>query len=154
MYERGPGWKYRRLAHFGQNVSQGLPMKQSSELNMIASIDSTAAARTVDSNLWDEVGETFIREMDNAQITLKLNTAGKDSKEDVQAELTTSLRHLLEKCLDHQGVLELVNDKHPEQAVITSRINLRAKFIPVPIQLELRETSLSGLCIGQATHAD
>jgi hypothetical protein len=59
---------------------------------------STEVARTTHQT-WDEVGETFIRELGYSRIVLRLNEAEKESREDVQAEFRTSLNEFLEECL-------------------------------------------------------
>lgn len=59
---------------------------------------STEVARTVHQT-WDEVGESFIRELGYSRIILRLNAADKESREDIQADFRTGLSEFLEQCL-------------------------------------------------------
>lgn len=122
-------------------------------------IDSTEAARSTH-NTWDEVGEAFIRELGYSRIILKLNAADKDSREDVQAIFRTSLGEFLEQCLvSHSNILDearrvradtqmLLNTQDkPADFMLTddqggnrSMVTIAAKYVPVPITLEMRET--------------
>lgn len=59
----------------------------------------TSEVATTIHQTWDEVGESFIRELAYSRIILRLNHADKDSREDIQAEFRTSLVEFLEQCL-------------------------------------------------------
>lgn len=63
-----------------------------------ADTDSTEPSRSTKAR-WDETGEGFIRELDWSQIILKLNTAEKETREEVYAQYTASLRSFLDDCL-------------------------------------------------------
>ncbi|KAI8455528.1 C2 domain-containing protein [Phakopsora pachyrhizi] len=85
---------------------------------------------------WDETGESFIRELDWSRCSLKLNTAEKDTKEEVYAEYTSGLKPFLEECLDepHEFVLEDLEGGN------RSTVMIQCRYIPVPIILEPRES--------------
>ncbi|KAL8287656.1 hypothetical protein RQP46_003514 [Phenoliferia psychrophenolica] len=94
---------------------------------------STAPARSPHA-VWDEIGESFIRELDYSQIILKLNTAEKETREDIVASKTIDMNEFLEACLDK-----------PTQFVLSDGgarnvVTIAAKYIPVDITLEPRES--------------
>lgn len=60
--------------------------------------DSTEHSRSTHCK-WDEIGEFLITELDYATITLKLNSADKDAREDVVAVYTADLNDFLEASL-------------------------------------------------------
>lgn len=60
--------------------------------------DSTEPARSPHAK-WDEIGEVFIRELDFATVHLKLNTAEKETREDVIAAASIDMNVFLENCL-------------------------------------------------------
>ena len=120
---------------------------------------STDTARTAHQT-WDEVGEVFIRELEYSRIILRLNEADKDSREELQADFRTSLPEFLEQCLvstapprrvelradwfrtgssflqDKPADFMLTNENGGNRSTVT----ISAKYVPVPIQLEMRET--------------
>lgn len=59
---------------------------------------TTEVARTTHQT-WDEVGESFIREIAHSRIIIRLNEADKESREDIQADFRTDLLAFLEQCL-------------------------------------------------------
>lgn len=89
---------------------------------------------------------TFIRELETSTIILKLNQAEKESREDVQAIFRSSLKVFLEQCLNKEAEFILCDEDGGHR----SEIRMQAKYIPVPIELEMRETSESK----SSCHAD
>lgn len=59
---------------------------------------STEPARSTNA-VFDEIGEAFIRELDVSTISLKLNTAEKETREDVIGTYTGNLVEFLDACL-------------------------------------------------------
>ncbi|GAA6009648.1 hypothetical protein JCM11491_001046 [Sporobolomyces phaffii] len=97
---------------------------------------STEPSRSANTT-WDEIGEIVIRELDFSQITFQLNTAEKETREDVIAQATLDLPSLLEDALDKVAtiVLEPVEAGHAR-----STITLMAKYIPIDMQILPRES--------------
>lgn len=60
--------------------------------------DSTEPSKSVNAK-WDETGESFIRELDWSRCILKLNVAEKETREEVYAQYSCSLKDFLEDCL-------------------------------------------------------
>lgn len=85
---------------------------------------------------WDETGECFIRELDWSRCILKLNSADKDTREEVYAQYSCSLKDFLDSCLEapHDFVLEDLEGGHK------STVSIQCRYIPVPITLEPRES--------------
>lgn len=86
---------------------------------------------------WDEIGEIVIRELDFSQITFQLNTAEKETREDVIAQATVDLPSFLEDALDKVAtiVLEPIEVGHAR-----STITIMAKYIPIDMQILPRES--------------
>jgi hypothetical protein len=57
--------------------------------------DATEAARSEHAK-WDEVGEAFVKELDFTHVLLKLNSAEKDTQDEVYADMRIDLRSFLE----------------------------------------------------------
>ena len=57
--------------------------------------DATEAAR-LETPTWDEVGEAFVKELDFTHVLLKLNSADKDTVDEVYADARIDLRSFLE----------------------------------------------------------
>lgn len=70
----------------------------SANIFLLSFADSTEHARSPKA-VWDEIGEAFIRELDYSQIILKLNTAEKDTREDIIASHSMDMNAFLEACL-------------------------------------------------------
>ncbi|GAA5871970.1 hypothetical protein JCM16303_000930 [Sporobolomyces ruberrimus] len=86
---------------------------------------------------WDEIGEIVVRELDFSQITFQLNTAEKETREDVVARTTFDLPGFLEDALDKVAmvVLEPIELGHPRSTII-----VMAKYIPIDMQILPRES--------------
>ncbi|EKM83486.1 hypothetical protein AGABI1DRAFT_88463 [Agaricus bisporus var. burnettii JB137-S8] len=92
---------------------------------------------------WGYVGEGFIKEIDFSQVWFRLNEADEGSKEDIIGEWKDSAKTFLEKAL--VGFLLLIRVVEPQTITLTrdddsSTIEIQARYIPVPIKLEPRES--------------
>ncbi|KAI5478145.1 hypothetical protein MNV49_005409 [Pseudohyphozyma bogoriensis] len=96
---------------------------------------STEPARSTHA-VFDEIGESFIRELDYSQVIIKLNTAEKETREDVIASSTIDMNHFLEMCLDKPYSFALTDAAGGNRNSVT----IMAKYVPVDIQLDLRES--------------
>ncbi|KAG0147448.1 hypothetical protein CROQUDRAFT_42936 [Cronartium quercuum f. sp. fusiforme G11] len=96
---------------------------------------STEPSKSVNAK-WDETGECFIRELDWSRCILKLNVAEKETREEVYAQYSCSLKDFLEDCLEgpHDFVLE------DEEGGHKSTVTIQCRYIPTPITLEPRES--------------
>ncbi|KAK4700199.1 hypothetical protein P7C70_g6053, partial [Phenoliferia sp. Uapishka_3] len=94
---------------------------------------STEPARSPHA-VWDEIGESFIRELDYSQIILKLNMAEKETHEDIVASKTIDMNEFLEAALDKPATFIL------GEGSARNTVTIAAKYIPVDIVLEPRES--------------
>lgn len=62
--------------------------------------DTTEKARSTKTT-WDEVHETFIKELDYSRIIFKLNEAEKETTDETYAELALDMNEFLETALDN-----------------------------------------------------
>jgi len=96
---------------------------------------STEPARS-NHAVWDEIGETFVRELDFSQVILKLNTADKETSEDIVGQVTIDANEFLERCLNQQSTFTLTTPSGQAKSTIT----LACAYIPVEIQLLPKES--------------
>ncbi|GEM08900.1 tricalbin [Rhodotorula toruloides] len=88
-------------------------------------------------NTWDEIGEVLIRELDFSTITLALNDAEKDTREDILAKLQIDMNDFLENTLDKPYTFTLLpTEGHSSRSTIT----IMSKYIPVDMQILPRES--------------
>ncbi|GAA5987383.1 hypothetical protein JCM10908_001933 [Rhodotorula pacifica] len=88
-------------------------------------------------NTWDEIGEALIRELDFSSVTLQLNTADKDTREDVIAKIHVDMNEFLENTLDKPFTFTLQpTDGYGSRSTVT----IMSKYIPVEMQLLKRES--------------
>ncbi|WVF68009.1 hypothetical protein IAT40_002771 [Kwoniella sp. CBS 6097] len=85
---------------------------------------------------WDQVGEGFIRELDFSRIWMRINEGDESDHDDIVAEFKGDTRDFLEQCI--RGPAEFVL-KHTDGSNL-STITLSARFVPVDIVLEPRES--------------
>ncbi|KAJ3567153.1 hypothetical protein NP233_g6551 [Leucocoprinus birnbaumii] len=83
---------------------------------------------------WGYIGEGFIKEIDFSQVWFRLNEADEGSKEDIIGEWKGDAKTFLEKALASPQTITLTSDDD------TSTVVVEARYIPVPIKLEARET--------------
>ncbi|GAA5958373.1 hypothetical protein JCM3765_004810 [Sporobolomyces pararoseus] len=86
---------------------------------------------------WDEIGEVVVRELDFSMITFQLNSAEKETREDVISQATMDLPSLLEDCLDKVATITL---EPVEVGHSKSTITLMAKYIPIEMEILPRES--------------
>ncbi|KAG6817624.1 hypothetical protein H0H87_006252 [Tephrocybe sp. NHM501043] len=96
---------------------------------------STPKARSTHAQ-WDFTGEGFIKEIDFNRIWLRLNTADEGDRDDVLAEWKGDAKMFLKKTLNGVATFDLANvdDEY------ASKISIEARYIPVPVKLEPRES--------------
>ncbi|KAI0344135.1 tricalbin [Trametopsis cervina] len=97
---------------------------------------STVRARSTHMQ-WEYIGEGFIKEMDFGRVWLRLNEADEGDKDDIVAEYKGDAKGFLEQALDGPAKFTLV-DKHDEER--TSVVEVEARYVPVPVKLEPRES--------------
>ncbi|KZT44501.1 tricalbin [Sistotremastrum suecicum HHB10207 ss-3] len=85
---------------------------------------------------WDFVGEGFVKELDFGRIWLRLNENDENEKESIVGELKMDAKEFLQRALDGPTRLTLVD----QDERLSSIIDIAAKYVPVEIQLEPRES--------------
>ncbi|KAI0666337.1 tricalbin [Trametes maxima] len=87
--------------------------------------------------LWEYIGEGVVKELDFSRVWLRLNEADEGDKDDVIAEWKGDAKAFLQKTLDGPAEYTLVD---PDDEDKKSTIRLEARYLPVPIKLEPRES--------------
>ncbi|CEL57601.1 putative protein PYUK71,03c OS=Schizosaccharomyces pombe (strain 972 / ATCC 24843) GN=SPAPYUK71.03c PE=1 SV=1 [Rhizoctonia solani AG-1 IB] len=95
----------------------------------------TEKARSTQAH-WDQVGEGFIKELDFGRVWLRLNENDEGEKEDIIAELKISAKQFLEEALASPKTFTLTD----QDGKNTSTVNIQAKYVPVEIKLDPRES--------------
>ncbi|KAF8525146.1 tricalbin [Hysterangium stoloniferum] len=95
----------------------------------------TPKARSTNAK-FNMAGEGFVKELDFGHVWLKLNGANDDEKEDVIAEFKMDVKPFLEQCLDGPKKFTLCDKDGRNE----STIEVEAKYVPVNITLEPRES--------------
>ncbi|WVW80773.1 hypothetical protein I302_102759 [Kwoniella bestiolae CBS 10118] len=86
---------------------------------------------------WDQVGEGFIRELDFSRTWLRINAADEnDDEEDIVAEFKCDTHEFLEQCIRAPSDFLLSQPDGSNRSVV----RLAARFVPVKIDLEPRES--------------
>ncbi|KAF8577858.1 tricalbin [Ramaria rubella] len=85
---------------------------------------------------FDLVGEGFLKELDFGQIWLRLNESDDGDKEEIIAEFKTDAKTFLEQALDGPTKFTLRDQDDKNESIV----EIAAKFIPVNIKLEPRES--------------
>ncbi|KAG6910551.1 hypothetical protein DXG01_009501 [Tephrocybe rancida] len=98
---------------------------------------STTKARSTHAQ-WDSTGEGFIKEIDFNRVWLRLNAADEGDKDDVIAEWKGDAKAFLQTTLSGVQTFKLTNGDGEDEA--TSTIQIEARYIPVPVRLEPRES--------------
>ncbi|KAH9818867.1 C2 domain-containing protein [Melampsora americana] len=116
------------------NIMGGTIARKNARLEFLF-VNSTEPSKSCNAK-WDETGECFIRELDWSRCILKLNSADKDTREEVYAQFSCSLKDFLDSCLEapYDFVLEDLEGGHK------STVSIQCRYIPVPITLEPRES--------------
>lgn len=87
---------------------------------------------------WDQVGEGFVRELDVSRIILRLNANDDTEKEDIVASREMSTEEFLSMTLDKEATIPLAGSDGQRSSILIS-----ARYIPVDIKLEPRESILN-----------
>ncbi|KAF8530946.1 tricalbin [Gautieria morchelliformis] len=85
---------------------------------------------------FDVIGEGFVKELDFGQVCLRLNENDDSEKEDIVAECRLDAKAFLERTLDGPTKFTLQDEDEKNESIV----ELAAKYIPVPISLEPRES--------------
>nr|XP_018259792.1 uncharacterized protein I303_07863 [Kwoniella dejecticola CBS 10117]OBR81950.1 transmembrane protein [Kwoniella dejecticola CBS 10117] len=85
---------------------------------------------------WDQVGEGFIRELDFSRTWLRINASDENDDEDIVAEYKCDTKEFLEQCIRAPADFVLSQPDGSHRSVVT----LAARFVPVNIELEPRES--------------
>ncbi|OCH88587.1 tricalbin [Obba rivulosa] len=86
---------------------------------------------------WGYIGEGFIKELDFGRVWLRLNEADEGDKDDIIAEWRGDAKVFLQQALDGPTKYTLL---HKEDEDKKSEVEVEARYIPVPIKLEPRES--------------
>ncbi|PCH33337.1 tricalbin [Wolfiporia cocos MD-104 SS10] len=86
---------------------------------------------------WEYIGEGFIKELDFGRIWLRLNEADEGDKDDIVAEFKCDAKLFLQQTLEGPQTYTL---SHKEDDDKKSTVTLEARYVPVPIVLEARES--------------
>ncbi|RPD58353.1 tricalbin [Lentinus tigrinus ALCF2SS1-6] len=97
---------------------------------------STVRARSTNAN-WEYIGEGVVKELDFSRVWLRLNEADEGDKDDIVAEWKGDAKAFLEKTLDGPQEFTLVD---PDDEDKKSTVKIEARYLPVPIKLEARES--------------
>jgi Ca2+-dependent lipid-binding protein len=89
---------------------------------------------------WDQIGEGFVRELDFSRIWFRLNAADDSAKEDIVAEFRCDTKEFLELCLGSPQEFLLSQADGSNRSVV----KISARYVPVDIVLEPRESINSG----------
>ncbi|KAH7915157.1 C2 domain-containing protein [Hygrophoropsis aurantiaca] len=95
---------------------------------------STGRARGTHAQ-WQHVGEGFVKELDFGRVWLRLNENAEGEKDDIIAEWKGDTKAFLEATLDHPNTFTLTDDEDR-----TSSVEIEARYVPVPVKLEARES--------------
>ncbi|TBU34912.1 tricalbin [Dichomitus squalens] len=97
---------------------------------------STVRARSTNAQ-WEYIGEGVVKELDFSRVWLRLNDADEGDKDDVIAQWKGDTKAFLEKTLDGPTEFTLL---HPDDEDKRSVVTIEARYLPVPIKLEPRES--------------
>ncbi|KAG2023600.1 transmembrane protein [Coprinopsis cinerea AmutBmut pab1-1] len=85
---------------------------------------------------WDTVGEGFMKELDFGQVWLRLNEADEGDKDDVVSEWKGDAKEFLKATLAAPQSYVLMDKDGGKSSTVV----VEARFIPVPVKLEPRES--------------
>ncbi|OBZ79221.1 Uncharacterized protein PYUK71.03c [Grifola frondosa] len=97
---------------------------------------NTPRARSTNA-VWEYIGEGFMKELDFGRVWLRLNEADEGDKDDIIAEWKGDAKPFLEKALDGPIDITLVDQDDEDKKSV---VQIEARYIPVPIKLEPRES--------------
>ncbi|CAE6385055.1 unnamed protein product [Rhizoctonia solani] len=96
---------------------------------------ATEKARSTQAH-WDQVGEGFIKELDFGRVWLRLNENDEGEKEDIIADFKLDAKQFLEEALAGPAQFTLTGPDGKN----TSTVRIQAKYVPVEIKLDPRES--------------
>ncbi|KAG5654026.1 hypothetical protein H0H81_008041 [Sphagnurus paluster] len=96
---------------------------------------STPKARSTSAH-WEYVGEGFIKEVDFSRVWLRLNQGDEGEKDEIIAEWKGDAKSFLHSTLAGVQTFTLMDEEEKN----SSTVNIEARYIPVPVKLEARET--------------
>ncbi|KAI0318989.1 tricalbin [Amylostereum chailletii] len=85
---------------------------------------------------WEHVGEGFIKELDFGRVWLRLNEADVGDKDDILGEWKGDAKAFLEQTLSGSSRFTLLD----EDEKVTGTVDIEARYVPVPVVLEPRES--------------
>ncbi|KAH9836496.1 C2 domain-containing protein [Rhodofomes roseus] len=86
---------------------------------------------------WEYIGEGFVKELDFGRVWLRLNEADEGDKDDVVAEWKGDAKPFLERAMDGPTSFELLHSGDEDKKSV---VQLEARYLPVPVKLEPRES--------------
>ncbi|EED81501.1 predicted protein [Postia placenta Mad-698-R] len=86
---------------------------------------------------WEYIGEGFVKELDFGRVWLRLNEADEGDRDDIIAEWKGDAKPFLQHTLDGPMTFTLLHKDDEEKK---STVELEARYVPVPIVLEPRES--------------
>lgn len=96
---------------------------------------TTAMARSRNVT-WDHTGEGFVKELDFGRVWLRLNEADEGTKDDIVGQWKEDAKKFLQEAMD--GTVKRTLSDEDGKPVAT--VELEARYIPVPLKLEPRES--------------
>ncbi|KAG8983790.1 hypothetical protein FRB95_008982 [Tulasnella sp. JGI-2019a] len=87
---------------------------------------------------WESVGEGFVKELEFGRVWLRLNEHDDGEKENIVGDFKCDTKAFLETCLNHDEEFTLTSD----QERFAGKVIISAKYVPVDIKLEPRESIL------------
>ncbi|KAK0208431.1 C2 domain-containing protein [Desarmillaria ectypa] len=85
---------------------------------------------------WDYVGEGFLKELDFGQVWLRLNEADEGDKDDIIAQWKGDTKPFLQSTLNGPQTFTLRDESGKDISLVT----VEARYVPVPVKLEPRES--------------
>ena len=85
---------------------------------------------------WDHVGEGFIKELDFGRVWLRLNKNDEGEKDDIVSEFKGDAKTFLEQAMSGPTKFTLADEDERR----TSVVEIEARYVPVDIKLEPRES--------------
>ncbi|TIA79421.1 hypothetical protein E3P98_03303 [Wallemia ichthyophaga] len=95
---------------------------------------TTEKARSKNAN-WNFIGEAMVRELSFSQLRIRLNTGSQEEDDQVYAETSMDMREFFYRTLNKEAEFTL-SDAGDNQ----SKVKVLSKYIPVDIDLSLRES--------------
>lgn len=85
---------------------------------------------------WMYVGEGFVKELDFGRVILRLNEADEGDKDEILGEWKSDIKPFLQQAMDGSSKFQLRN----QDDKVVGTVELEARYVPVPVTLEPRES--------------